>query len=314
MGVLSGEACFHVMRKVRYLNSQWMIASHACYFHRMAVVPIYDTLGKDACQHICSQTSIPVVVCDTNERAILLMNNLSSSSPPASTSSVRTIILAGVDAPVVTDECRKKANAVNVKVFTIAEAELIGEQHPCAATVSLPSDLCTLCYTSGTTGVPKGVMITHGNLVAVCSSLQLHLGSEKLLPSDVAISFLPLAHMFERACEETLLMSGGSVGYYAGDILKLSDDMKALTPTFVIAVPRLLNRIYDTIHARTAASKVKSLLLSTACWFKSRYVSRGVITNQTIWDKVVFKAVAEVFGGRVRLLVCGSAPLHEDVL
>ena len=105
-----------------------------------------------------------------------------------------------------------------------------------------PSDLCTICYTSGTTGNPKGVMLSHENIVADVSATLLQLGDQKPNCSDVMMSFLPLAHMLERVCEVSVYMQGGCVGFFSGDVRNLMDDMKALRPTITPAVPRLLNR------------------------------------------------------------------------
>lgn len=125
--------------------------------------------------------------------------------------------------------------------------ERLGSQRNHPEVPPRPSDLCTVCYTSGTTGNPKGVMLTHQNVMAGVSAVILQLGDHKPAARDVMISFLPLAHMLERCCENGMYIVGGSVGFYSGDIKTLADDMKALKPTVMPAVPRLLNRIYDKV-------------------------------------------------------------------
>lgn len=142
----------------------------------------------------------------------------------------------------------------------------------------------------------------------------LQLGDHKPDSTDVMISFLPLAHMLERCCENALYMQGGSVGFYLGDIRRLSDDMKALKPTMTPAVPRLLNRIYDKVQAEINGSCIKKMLFNMAISAKESEIKRGVVRNNSFWDMLVFRKVQEGMGGRLRLMLVGSAPLAENVL
>jgi len=128
------------------------------------------------------------------------------------------------------------------------------------------------------------------------------------------ISFLPLAHMLERCCEVAVFMEGGSIGFFQGDIRLLMDDMQALKPTVSPAVPRLLNRIYDKVKGATESSFIKRNLLNFAMKSKESEISKCIIRNNSIWDRLVFKKVQDGMGGRMRLLVVGSAPLSGNVL
>lgn len=141
----------------------------------------------------------------------------------------------------------QRAKNRGVELYKFDDIERLGAQknHP-----ELPpkaTDLCTICYTSGTTGNPKGVMLTHQNVMAAMCAVLMQLGDHRVTSKDTMVSFLPLAHMLERSCENAMYMVGGSVGFYCGDIKKLAEDMKALRPTVMPAVPRLLNRIYDKV-------------------------------------------------------------------
>jgi long-chain acyl-CoA synthetase len=128
------------------------------------------------------------------------------------------------------------------------------------------------------------------------------------------ISFLPLAHMLERACENSVFYVGGAVGYYSGDIKELNSDLKALKPTIMPAVPRLLNRVYDKIQNEISSSAIKRMLFRMALNSKESEIRHGIIRNNSMWDKLVFRKVQDGFGGRLRLMVVGSAPLAGNVL
>lgn len=157
-------------------------------------------------------------------------------------------------------------------------------------------------------------MLTHENVVADVSATLLQLGDQKPNCSDVMISFLPLAHMLERICQVAVYMQGGAVGFFTGDVRNLMDDMKALRPTITPAVPRLLNRIFDKVQSGLNGSAIKRFLFNAALSSKENELRRGIIRNNTIWDKLVLGKVQESMGGRIRLLVVGSAPLAGSVL
>nr|GEX93219.1 long chain acyl-CoA synthetase 4-like [Tanacetum cinerariifolium] len=119
------------------------------------------------------------------------------------------------------------------------------------------SDICTIMYTSGTTGEPKGVLITNESILSILSGVhhRLESMSEEFQVSDMFFSYLPLAHVFDRVIEELFISNGASIGIWRGDIKLLIADLKELKPTVFCAVPRVLDRIYSV--------KKKSFLLFT---------------------------------------------------
>uniref|UniRef100_I3JS52 Arachidonate--CoA ligase n=1 Tax=Oreochromis niloticus TaxID=8128 RepID=I3JS52_ORENI len=170
-------------------------------------------------------------------------------------------------------------------------------------------DLSCLLY--ALSGKPKGAMLTHGNIVSNCSAI--YCVTRKVLPSDIHFSYLPLAHMFERVVQGVMLMHGARIGYFQGDIRRLSDDMKALKPTVFPVVPRLLNRMYDKVFG-LANSPWKRWLLEFAFKRKHSEIMKGIIRKDSIWDKLIFNRVQASLGGCVRLMTTGAAPISPVVL
>uniref|UniRef100_A0A8C5CWN4 Long-chain-fatty-acid--CoA ligase n=1 Tax=Gadus morhua TaxID=8049 RepID=A0A8C5CWN4_GADMO len=172
-----------------------------------------------------------------------------------------------------------------------------------------PEDMAIICFTSGTTGNPKGAMLTHGNLVSNCSAF-IGITNVRTFP-HVMISYLPLAHMFERM--GLLLVHGGRIGYFQGDIRLLMDDLATLKPTIFPVVPRLLNRMFDKIYGQ-ANSSLKRWVLGFAYRRKEAELKRGIIRRDSIWDRLIFRKVQDSLGGRVRLMITGAAPVSPTVL
>ncbi|KAM7304986.1 long-chain-fatty-acid--CoA ligase 5 isoform X2 [Ixodes scapularis] len=283
---------------------EWIITEQACYYFSMIIVPLYDTLGAPACAFIMNQADIETVVCDTQEKVECLLKQ-ASQTPKLK----RIVVIKDVS-----EDVKQKAQEANIMLMKFSELEELGEKnfrHP------LPphtSDLATVCYTSGTTGNPKGVMLTHLNIISDLSAVMYQLGDLAPKGDDVMMSFLPLAHMLERCCEMAIYMIGGRVGFFSGDIKELGEDMKALRPTISPTVPRLLNRIHDKVISACSGSLMKRTLLNMALKSKAAELENCIVRQNSIWDSLVFKSVHESMGGRLRLMVVGSAPLAPNVI
>ncbi|EPY82186.1 long-chain-fatty-acid--CoA ligase 5 isoform 3 [Camelus ferus] len=274
---------------------EWVISEFACYTYSMVVVPLYDTLGAEAVIHIVNKADIATVICDTPQKASVLIENVEKGLTPG----LKLIILMDP----FEDDLKQRGEKCGVEILSLFDAE------PPA-----PEDLSIICFTSGTTGDPKGAMITHENVVSnVAAFLRFMEYSFEPTPEDVAISYLPLAHMFERVVQAVVFSSGAKVGFFQGDIRLLPDDMKTLRPTLFPAVPRLLNRVYDKVQ-NEARTPLKKFLLNLAISCKLSEVKRGIIRRDSFWDKLIFSKIQESLGGKVRFLVTGAAPISSPVL
>lgn len=205
---------------------------------------------------------------------------------------------------------REWAKSHDVNVVTWNEALEFGRANPQPYIPPGPETIESFCYTSGTTGKPKAVVIRHRNIGFGMTGLK-HVLPETGLCS---ISYLPLAHILERGWESFVMFGGGSIGYYSGRIDRLLEDLQILKPTAMPSVPRVLNRIAGQIESQIAGGGLKASLLTTAINTKIKnYEETGTITH-AFWDRLVFRKVRANLGGNVKVMMTGSAPCRKDVL
>uniref|UniRef100_A0A4W6C0Y7 Long-chain-fatty-acid--CoA ligase n=1 Tax=Lates calcarifer TaxID=8187 RepID=A0A4W6C0Y7_LATCA len=273
---------------------EWTISELACYTYSMVAVPLYDTLGTEAIAYIIDQAAISTVICDVPEKARLILDCVGGKGR-----TVKTIVLMeAFDSDLVT-----RGQESGIEILSLKDFE-----------PPKPEDLALICFTSGTTGNPKGAMLTHGNVISnTAAFIKVTEGSLKPSNKDVLISFLPLAHMFERVVEGVILIHGARIGYFQGDIRLLMDDLKTLQPTVFPVVPRLLNRMFDKVFGQ-ANTPLKRWLLDFAFRRKEAELKNGVVRKDSMWDKLIFKKVQASLGGRVRLMITGAAPVSPTIL
>ncbi|HNU73498.1 MAG TPA: AMP-binding protein, partial [Deltaproteobacteria bacterium] len=203
---------------------------------------------------------------------------------------------------------------------SLAWLEDLGSKKPVPSIKPGPQDVASLIYTSGTTGDPKGVLLTHGNFTSNS------LGGQKYYPEfnqhDRGVSILPWAHSYAQTAElYTFVYLGASLGFMES-VQTLAEDMKKVRPTFLIAVPRVFNKIYDGIYARMnreGGIKKKLFLMAVESAKKRRELSEtgrsDLLTNikYAIGDKLVFSKIREGFGGRLRGVMTASAAMNPDI-
>ncbi|KAF9159044.1 hypothetical protein DFQ26_006992 [Actinomortierella ambigua] len=292
---------------------EWTIAGEACSAYGLVSVGLYSTLGPDAVEYCLNHSECAIAVASADLvphlirnkeklpllKAIICMDSLKGG--PA----VPGMVSPG---PVLRDWAKDKGLAL----YDWDEVEALGVTHPRPHAPAKPEDLYTICYTSGTTGTPKGAMVTHRNLIAVLAQAD---SVTPLYQHDTTISFLPLPHIFGRLVELFLFSTGGRIGYGCGDTLLLLDDLAQLQPTFLPAVPRLLNRVYAKVQQATVlAPGLLGMLARRGLATKLANLEAGLGNRHGFWDFLLFSKVRKALGGRVRLVLTGSAPITAEVL
>ncbi|KAK9816726.1 hypothetical protein WJX72_004272 [[Myrmecia] bisecta] len=287
-----------------YANNspEWIIAMQACNRMSLVCVPLYDSLGEDAVEYIVNHSETTVVFVASNKLPTLV-----AALP--SCPRVTTVVFWGDAAEV------KLPTNGSVAFQSFADFIRKGEAAPAPARPPAGEDLCTIMYTSGTTGVPKGVMLTHGNILRVVAAVSAH-ADAYIKPGDVYLSFLPLAHIFDRSCADTYLSRGASIGYWQGNVKLLMSDIAALRPTGFFGVPRVFDRIYDSVMQRIQAGSPLKRAVFQACFcWKRMWMSLGWAQDQAspLADALVFNKIKAALGGRCQFLFSGAAPLAAHV-
>lgn len=294
---------------------EWTITDLACATQGLYNVALYETLGPETVEYVINHAELEIIVCSSNYLAQLLI--MKDRLPTLS-----VIILMDT---VVMDPLEKLPDGVpkgeiiqswakekGITAFDFEQVESMGIQFPKEHQYSSPDDLACIMYTSGTTGMPKGVMLTHTNFVSAVTATVTLFETDV---NEVGISYLPLAHCFGRIYDLTLLASGGKLGYLSGGVENLLNDCQAIHPTMFVAVPRLLNRIYSKLaQASIFAKGVTGSLSRMAVASKLRHLANGDGCYHVIWDRLFFNKMKRVLGGNVRIIGSGAAPLSPDIL
>ncbi|PVU95931.1 hypothetical protein BB561_001492 [Smittium simulii] len=297
---------------------EWAITERACFTQSLYTVSLYDTLGESSVEYILNHCESPIIFCSLDKISKLL--SLADKLPL-----VRVIVSIDsfgedqnkpdIPSPFNTNSVsvlKSWANSANIALYDIHQVELIGKKAPIPHCPPKPTDTYTICYTSGTTGNPKGALSTHESYTFVAKSIYQ---STQLSTPPIMMSYLPLAHCYDRTVENYTTLCQGSIGYFTGDITRLVDDIQTLQPTLFPSVPRLLNRIYDRMVSATInAPGLTGIMARRATETKLNNLKAGKGNLHFLWDRLLFKKLQAVISKRLEFVITGSAPLDPKVL
>ncbi|KAK5087922.1 medium-chain fatty acid-CoA ligase faa2 [Lithohypha guttulata] len=293
---------------------EWQITDLACMSQSLFTVSLYDTLGPEASEYIIKHANLACVVTSLNHvgalmrvkprlpnlKFIIVLDPLEPAANEQQSTSKKELLTS-----------MSNSLDLNLKFFSMAEVEAIGAASTRPLNPPKPEDMITINYTSGTTGPPKGVVLTHKNAVAATSAALVSTTPKN--GDDVMCSYLPLAHIFGRLLEQSFMFSGGKIAYFHGNILELVDDLKLIRPTSFASVPRLYNRFGGVIKSQTlAAPGFKGALSRHVVNTKMANMKRreNPTNKHLVYDRIWGKKVSAALGlDRAVDFVSGSAPL-----
>lgn len=285
---------------------EWSVCDYACICSGVLAVPIYSTLTAPQVAYILENSYASLAFASTPAQA--------EKVGAASREMGRDIQIVVFDA---SDSLPEGALAWEdfLEMGRKVDAEMDDESFRAMALRAEPDGLATLLYTSGTTGNPKGVMLTHNNLWSNVTA------AGRVLPGkegDTALVFLPLSHVLQRMVSY-LYFSRGDTAAYAHSVHTVADDIKVVRPNIVVSVPRLYEKVYNAVME---AEGLKKKLVQWAkdvgdAWAIEKLAGRepGAVLKLVyrLADALVFKKIRAAMGGRIRYFISGGAPLAPDI-
>ena len=279
-----------IMSRTRY---EWTILDFAIWFAGGVVVPVYDTSSAEQIDWILNDAAPVGIIVETSALRDLVQSVLPSHTKhiwSMSDDVLATLKAAG--AHVGDDEIDRRRNSL------------------------VPDTLATIIYTSGTTGKSKGVELTHGNFLSECGNVVQGAADLFLKPGGSTLLFLPVAHVFGRMVEIGAIAAGLHLAHCSDPAGRLPVDLASFKPTFVLAVPRIFEKIYNGAEARAEAAgkgkifeKAANVAIAYSQSLDSKRTSPLLALKHKIFDKLVYSKIRAGMGGRVEAAISGGAPL-----
>ncbi|KAK4220024.1 hypothetical protein QBC37DRAFT_76530 [Rhypophila decipiens] len=295
-------------------SQQWLGMSHAASSQAMTIVTAYDTLGEQGVEVSLLQTQPKAIYVDPH-----LLNTV--STPLKKAYSVTTVVYNDLsNQPVPQSQIDKfRSEHPDLTVLSYEQLRALGEENPVDPVPPNTTETYCIMYTSGTSGVPKGVPVTHANFVAAVAGIYAVV-QESVSHQDDILAYLPLAHIFELVLENAVIFAGATLGY--GSVRTLSDtsmrnctgDMRAFKPTVMVGVPQVWETVKKGVETKVNESGwIKRNIFSGAVKAKRYLVEKNWLAAAKLCDNV-FTAVRTNTGGRLRFIVNGASGISQNTL
>jgi long-chain acyl-CoA synthetase len=281
-----------LMSRTRY---EWTLADYAIWAAGAVTVPVYETSSAEQVEWIVTDSGARAAIAETDKHAEVI-NSFRDRLPDLA----QVWRIAGLDELAATG------------------SDVSDDQLRERRTSRRAADLATIIYTSGTTGRPKGCELTHRNLLAAVRNA-VHGALPEIFetPSSSTLLFMPLAHVFARIIEVGCLESGAVLGHWE-NIGTVADGMREFQPTFLLAVPRVFEKVYNTAQQQASASPAKSKIFAAAAATAVAYsqaeagkAGAALRLRHALFDRLVYGKLRAAVGGKVTYSVSGGAPLGE---
>lgn len=286
---------------------EWMLSCQACFRINVPVATLYSTLGDEGIIHGINETEVNHII--TSQELLPKLKKIIEQTP-----TITKIIYMENIRPADTTGFPER-----VQIMSFSDIEKMGTLcDPVPYDPPEPQDTAILMYTSGSTGIPKGVVLSHKNMVTTTTGLLDCI--PKLDSNDVYIGYLPLAHAYEISAEAFFLVMGIPVGYSSpytltdkstGIMTGCKGDATVLRPTIMTSVPLMADRIRKgVVEATRQKSKLAQEFFHFATQYKLFWYRKGF--NTPILNRLIFNKIKMMIGGKLRIMACGGAPLSPD--
>ena len=286
-------------------RAEWALADLGALWAGATVVPIYNTNSAEECQYVLAHSGSRVVFCE-DAAQLAKIDSIGAHCPDLEH---RVVLTGSVPGAMTLDALRERGRALDEPVAAARTAAV------------KPDDVATIVYTSGTTGPPKGCMLTHANMLATIDRCRDRL---ELDGEMVAYLFLPLAHVLARVTQMVVLTVGGTIVYWRGDPKQIVAELAEARPTHFPSVPRIFEKIHTAVLGDVEEQgRVKRAIFAWALAEGRRAQaharagkSAGALARRrhALADRLVLSKVRGVFGDSLHLAITGAAPISADII